>query len=233
MVLEGVRLVEEALAARVPIIGVASSPTLERAERGRELLQRLVEADIWVERLTDDELRALADTETPQGVLAVAEPATWALDAIEPAPDSRLLVLDQVQDPGNVGTIIRTAHALDAAGVILLPGTALHTHPKVLRAAMGSTFHLPVVRVPGAEVLGWLADHGVEVWVADAGGAAVHTVSADGAVALVVGNEGAGVSGAWRAAAAHTVSIPMRAGVESLNAAAAAAILLYEVARDR
>lgn len=162
----------------------------------------------------------------------MAEPVPWSLDAIVVGPSARMLVLDRVQDPGNVGTIIRTAHALGASGVVLLPGSALVTHPKVLRAAMGSTFHLPVVRTDREEVRAWLADHGVEVWVADTQGERVHGGSPRGPVAVVVGNEGAGVSDEWRAAAARLVSIPMASGVESLNAATAAAILLYEVARD-
>lgn len=232
VLLEGVRLVEEALAAGVTLAGAVVSPTLERTERGRDLLEGLDAAGIRIERITDRELRALADTDSPQGVVAVAEPGSWSLSDIDVAPTGRFLVLDQVQDPGNVGTIIRTAHALGAAGVILLPGSALPTHPKVLRAAMGSTFRVPVVRVSAEEVLAWLIRHHVEIWVADRAGESVQGVPTAELLALVVGNEGAGVSEAWRQAAVRTVSVPMQSEVESLNAAAAAAILLYEVSRD-
>ena len=232
VVLEGIRLLEEALAASAPLARVAVSPALERTERGRRLLDTIRARDIPVDPVTDDELQALSDTETPQGVIAVAGPVAWSLDQVATRPGA-VVLLDAVQDPGNVGTIVRTAHALGAAGVVLLPGCAGLSHPKVLRAAMGSTFRFPVLQAGTEAVRPWLGEHGIEVWVAAGDGEPVGPREPRGRVALVIGNEGAGVGDVWRNTAARTVTIPLADGVDSLNAAAAAAILLYEVGRDR
>jgi TrmH family RNA methyltransferase len=176
----------------------------------------------------------LADTEHPQGVVAVIEPRRWALDDIAAAPGSPVLVLDGVQDPGNVGTILRTALGLGAAGVVALKGTAELTNPKVVRGSMGALFRLPAVPGDVETYLSWAGERGIETWVTAADG----TVSEPGAarghrgvVGLVLGNEGAGVSPALQAAASRRVAIRLARGSESLNVAVAAAILLREVAR--
>jgi TrmH family RNA methyltransferase len=229
---EGVRLVEEALAAGVQVRAALVSPALEATPRGAALAASLRQRAPKFESLGDRALAELAATEHPQGVIVVIEPKRFALDDISLGKKGVVLVLDAVQDPGNVGTMIRTAHGLGAAGVITLPGTAELTNPKVLRASMGAAFRLPAVPAPADEALGWLAKNGAEIWAADAAGSQVPVARSPSPVALVVGNEGAGLSPQLLKAATRRVAIPLASGAESLNVGIAAGILLYEALRD-
>ncbi len=232
---EGVRLVEEALAAGISIRGAAVSPALESTTRGKSLKAALAERSIRLEEVSDADLEALADTEHPQGVAAVIEPRRWTLDEIRLIPGTTLLVLDAVQDPGNVGTMLRTALGFGATGLVALKGTADLTNPKVIRAAMGASFRLPAVSAAPDEFVAWGRLQRAEVWVADVSGDPPDRLPRRSAerspVALVVGNEGAGVSPPLETAADRRIAIPLARGVESLNVAVAAGILLYEVTR--
>jgi TrmH family RNA methyltransferase len=229
---EGVRLVEEVLAAGVPVRAALLSPALEATPRGATLAENLRAKAQRVEPIGDRELTRLAATEHPQGVIVVIEPRTWSLTDIKLDRKGVVLLLDAVQDPGNVGTMIRTAHGLGAAGVVCLTGTAEVTNPKVLRATMGAVFRIPVVAAGPEETLDFLAKHRAEVWAADARGQKVPVARRPSPVALVVGNEGAGLSPSLLEAAARRVGVPLVAGAESLNVGVAAGILLYEALRD-
>ena len=233
---EGVRLVEEALGTGISIPGAAVSPALESTTRGKALKAALRQRDIPVEEVTDDDLEALADTEHPQGVVAVVEPREWSLADIRLNPGSAALALDAVQDPGNVGTILRTALGLGATGVVALKGTAELTNPKVIRGGMGATFRLPAVAATAEELVAWARLQRAQIWLADPAGEPADGAPARSAdrppVVLVVGNEGAGVGAALEAAADRRIAIRQATGVESLNVAVAAGILLYEVTRD-
>jgi len=231
---EGVRLVEEALDAGLPLRGAAISPALEGTTRGKALKSALAQRQVRVEAVSDGELEDLAETEQPQGVVAVIEPRQWTLEDIAAAPGSPVLVLDGVQDPGNVGTMLRSALGLGAAGVVALKGTAELTNPKVVRGSMGALFRLPAVRADVEAYLAWAKARGIETWVAAADGTPIELGAEQGhraPVGLVVGNEGAGVSPTLAAAAGRRVAIRLAQGAESLNVAVAAAILLREVAR--
>jgi TrmH family RNA methyltransferase len=233
---EGVRLVEEALAARIPIRGAAVAPGLEGTPRGTALKSALERAGVRVETVSDAELEDLADTDQPQGVVAVIEPRAWRLEDLTPDPGRPVVVLDGVQDPGNVGTILRTTLGLGGAGVVALKGTADLHNAKVVRGSMGALFRLPAVAAEVTEYLAWAKASSVETWVTAADGEPLRRPGeARGPrprVALVLGNEGAGVGAALSAAAQRRVAIPLAPGAESLNVAVAAGILLYEVARD-
>ena len=232
---EGIRLVEEAIAAGIPLRGAAVSAALEGTTRGKALKLALAGRGVRMVEVAPAELDALADTEHPQGVVAVLEPRLWSLADLPTGPGSVILVLDAVQDPGNVGTMLRTALGLGAAGVVALKGTAELTNPKVLRGSMGAAFRLPTVSTDADALLAWAAERGVELWVAAADGAPLGARGARSArapLALVVGNEGAGVGDALAAGARRRVAIPLAPGAESLNVAVAAGILLYEVTRD-
>ena len=229
---EGVRLVEEALAARVPFRGAVVSPTLEGTARGKALEDALRAAGVPIAHVDDAALAELADTEHPQGIVAVVTPTAWTLDHVTLGHDGVIVVLDGVQDPGNVGTILRTAHGLGAAAVVALPGTAELTSPKTLRAGMGAFFRFPCVSSGADEFFAWASANHVETWATDSAGTPIASARRGGGpLALVLGNEGAGIGEAVRARAARQVAIPLRAGAESLNVAIAAAILLYEVRR--
>jgi TrmH family RNA methyltransferase len=233
---EGVRLVEEALAAGVTVTGAAVAPGLEGTDRGRALKAALVSRRVALDELDDRALAELADTEHPQGVIAVIEPKVWSFTDLtrHEARGTTILVLDGVQDPGNVGTILRSALALGAGGVIALPGTADLHNSKVLRGAMGAAFTLPNLHATDAEFLAWVGSSKVAVWATAMDGTPVDQAPRPkGPLALLLGNEGAGVRAELAARATARVSIPIAAGAESLNVAAAAAIFLWECSRAR
>ena len=214
---EGIRLVEEVVAARVPVRGAAISPALEGTPRGKALKAALTGAGVPLTEVTVAELDDLADTAQPQGVVAVIEPPAWTLQDLAPDAGSVTVALDGVQDPGNVGTILRTAHALGAAGLVALPGTAELTNPKVVRGSMGSLFHLRAVETSTQEFLEWVTGKGVEVWISAADGTPLaRSPSGSRArrppVALVLGNEGAGISSAIEAVGQRRVAIALAAG---------------------
>ncbi len=230
-VLEGIRLVEEALAADAAFRGLLVSPGLSRTARGVALREKLAAHAIPEQEIPDRELNELADTASPQGVVAVVEPRRWEWSDVVVRSESPVVVLDGLQDPGNVGTVIRTAHALGAAGVVVLRGSVLLTHPKMLRASMGATFRLPVMTVDRDDFASWAERGGVVVWAAAVDGLPVARLHRPERLAIVIGNEGAGVDPTVMTLAQKRVAIPLARGAESLNAAIAAAILLYEVVR--
>ena len=229
---EGVRLVEEALRARIGIRHAAVSPALEGTPRGAALKAALAAAGVPIAEMDDRALAGLADTEHPQGVIAVIEPPSWTLDRLTPRAGEVVVVLDGVQDPGNVGAIARTALGLGASGLIALKGTAELTNPKVLRGSMGALFRLPAVPATLEGFVAWARGAGVELWTTAPDGTPVGRAPRAGPIALLLGNEGAGVRPELAVAASRSVSVPLSGGVESLNVAVAAGILLYEVTRE-
>ena len=232
---EGVRLIEEALATGITLRGAVVGPALEGTTRGKALKAALERAGVPLLGVTDQELVELADTDHPQGIVVVIEPRAWSLADVPTRAGAVILVLDGVQDPGNVGTILRTALALGGAGVVALKGTAELHNPKVVRGSMGALFRLPAVSASETDFLPWAREHGVELWVTEAGAEAPGPRPAGAPhprpIALVLGSEGAGVGASLRAHAGRRVGVPLASGAESLNVAVAAGILLYEVRR--
>lgn len=229
---EGIRAVEDLAASPLPVRLAVAASSLGDTPRGQALMDALEGARVTVHLVADRALAALADTETPQGILAVAPIPRAGLDALrlgehDPAV---VLVLDAVQDPGNLGTLARTAEALGAVGLVALPGTVDPWNPKSVRAAMGSTFRLPVVEADWDELAPWLQANAVTTLAAVVGGEPLGEPRPRRA-ALVLGNEGAGVGDETRARAGRGVGIPLRGRAESLNVAAAGAILLHELLR--
>ena len=229
---------EEALAAGVPIRGALVSADLARTARGVALRAELGRHAVPVEDITERTFAKLADTDSPQGILAVIEPPAHAADALRVAKGGVILVIDGVQDPGNVGTLIRTAHALGAAGTIALRGTADVNSPKALRAAMGASFRHPIVSMDDNAFIAWVKQQGVTLWASASDGEPLHRAlkrngGKEAGVAVIVGNEGAGIRPHLNALSTQRVAIPLAQGAESLNVAVAAGILLYEVLRGR
>ena len=177
-------------------------------------------------------LETICDTRTPQGVCAAFEqPEPVALEALP----ERIVALDGVQDPGNLGTIWRTADAAGFQALLLGAGGADPLSPKVQRAAMGSGFRVPFCHAPElAESLIALRQRGYRVFASDLSGADFYArPDAGEKFVLVIGNEARGISDAVREAADCRVKLPMRGGAESLNAAVAAGIMMYELMRGR
>lgn len=230
VLVEGVRAVTEVLDAGKCVRFAVGAPRLRGGERSEGLLERLEAASIPVDWVDDGEVVALADTESPQGILVVVEEPE--ADLLQLAPGQRLLILDGVQDPGNLGTLIRAARAFDVEAVVALEGTVDPWNPKSVRAAAGASFHLPVVRESWDRCHRWLRERGVAILVADPAGTDVGEVRPEGGWALVIGNEGAGprreiLGGGWT-----LVAVPMSGGMESLNVGVAGAILLYALTGD-
>ncbi len=228
---EGVRLVEEALRAGIPLRGVLTGPALETTPRGRALATELRVQAIPHVILDAPTYASVASTEHSQGIVAVVALPTWTLTDIRWGTRGVVLLVDGVQDPGNLGGILRSAWGLGAAGVIVLSGTVDPTNPKVLRGGMGASFHLPVVSATLESATTWLATEQVELWVATADGEPIQELSPGARLAIAVGNEGVGGSAILQEHAARQVGIPLRGGVDSLNVAIASALLLYEVTR--
>jgi RNA methyltransferase, TrmH family len=177
----------------------------------------------------DREFASAAETDSPQGILALAEiPARHLLD-FTPPEAARIVVLDAVQDPGNVGTILRTASALGAAGVVAMPGTVDLWNAKVVRSAMGALFHSPAFMSTWNELDTFRERHSLVLWGTDANGTPLDRVRPPARLGVLVGNEGAGLSDDGRRRVAETVSIPIGSAVESLNVAVATGILLYQL----
>jgi len=218
---EGRKMVEEALASAFPVETV-----LVDAERADEFR---LPAAVPVVTMPAHVLAAVCDTKTPQGIAAVVH-MTQA-----PVKGSRLVALDGVQDPGNVGTIIRTADAAGFDGVLLSGQCADVFSPKVLRATMGSVFRMGVRttdNLPG--LLQTLRGEGVSVISSQLDGTPFYQREPVGdRFVLVIGSEGNGVTDEVKAVATHRVKLPMRGGAESLNAAVAAGIMMYELTRER
>jgi TrmH family RNA methyltransferase len=227
---EGVRCVEELMAASLRLRAVIVSPGISETERGKALLDLVrtaaPERHFQLEEVSESELASISDTESPQGILVIADQPERSFGNI--SPDGVVLVLDGVQDPGNVGTILRTAQALGVSATIALPGTVDLWNPKVVRSAMGALFTHNAFHASTADTLTFLAGIEMPIWATSAAGERIGKKSGDSGLAIVVGNEAAGVSRELVAAAARTVAIPIL-GVESLNVAVATGILLYAV----
>jgi TrmH family RNA methyltransferase len=226
---EGVRAVEELLRSPLTIRGALVAPQLGDAPRGAALLASLRDRGVDVAEVSPLDFASAAETESPQGVLAIAEiPAALAESLVLPAI-ARVVVLDGVQDPGNVGTILRTAVALGASAVLAMPGTVDLWNAKVVRSAMGAGFHVPAMACSWETLDGIRSRHDLVLWGADAGGIALDTLTPPARLALLVGNEGSGLSAEGRARADAIVALPIVHQVESLNVAVATGIFLYQL----
>jgi RNA methyltransferase, TrmH family len=238
VLVEGPRAISVALeaGARIRFVLLADDLPPELPAALSRALAATRAAGIEEVGLSAADLARHADTQTPQGILAVVEePAASLADLLAPAAHAALiLVLDRIQDPGNAGTLIRAAAAFGAVGVVALDGTVDPWNPKVVRSSAGEAFRLPVIRESWDAFDAWRRHHGVRLRVADAGGEDVRTFHAGRLApastelqALLIGNEGAGPRPEALASADSMLALPLAAGVESLNAAMAGSILLW------
>jgi len=227
--LEGPNLVREAVRAGLRI------ETVFAAEDQAALLDEFGLAPQTEILLTPRSVLSQAlMTETPQPVAALVEPRQWHWDDILASPAPLVLVLAGLQDPGNVGTILRSAEAFGASGVIALPGTVSVWNPKAVRASAGSVLRIPVMVVDERVALERIRAAGVRTLAtAVQGAASAMKTDLRGPVAMIIGNEGNGVPEALASQADGAITIPCPGPVESLNAAVAASVLLYETSRQR
>ena len=224
-VVEGVRLVEEAVKANWQFQFVLFSDGL--SERGKELVKTLTANQIEVEETSGDLLQNLSETETPQGILAVLPLSNL------PIPDSPNFVLipDQIRDPGNLGTLLRTAAAAGVQAALLPPETTDAFAPKVLRAGMGAHFRLPIHSMIWDEIREQIKD--LHIYLADMNGRTCWETDLRQPLALIIGGEAEGASEEARKLTAQKIAIPMPGNIESLNAGVAGSVLMFEVLRQR
>lgn len=230
-IVEGVRGVEELLRTSFTIKGVLSSARLASTPRGSALAAAIQTRGLAVEQVDEKDFASAADTDTPQGVLAIAGVPETRLADLPDTASLRLLVLDGVQDPGNAGTILRTAAALGATATLALPGTVDLWNSKVVRSGMGAHFHHPCLTGTWDELAEFREQRSLEIWAADVSGQPVRSTTPPQRLALIMGNEGSGLSSQARTRADRLVALPIASTVESLNVAVAAGILLYELNR--
>jgi len=224
-VVEGFKLLEEAVLCGSRIESVLV--TEEAQERCAGLLSNLSD-DVSVTMVSEQVLSSCSDAVTPQGILAVLSIPEQAV----PEATSFVVVLDQIQDPGNMGTLLRTARAAGVEAVLLTEGTVDPYNPKVVRAGMGAQLALSIIEVECAELPGMLA--GLKVWLADSGGGTPYDeVDWTRPAALVIGNEAHGSSPGVEKLSGGKVLIPMPGSAESLNAAVAGGVLMFEIVRQR
>jgi RNA methyltransferase, TrmH family len=222
---EGLHLIEEAVKSGLKLHTVF-------VRSGNEgLLEHLAVGSAEILIVTEDVFASAAMTEHPQGIAALVQAPEFTLNAIfDGIP--LVVVAGGLQDPGNLGTLVRSAEAFGATGLILLPGTVSLWNAKTLRASSGSAFRLPAIAMTADDAFAALRAHGVQVFA---------TVARDGSgepdlrgpAALLLGNEGAGLPDEWLAVADARVTIPCHGRVESLNAAVAGSVLLYDAMRQR
>jgi TrmH family RNA methyltransferase len=225
-VVEGTRLIEEVVRAGIKPALLLYTQAWAATPSGQRLLPSLRPAEEGDWLVSDAVLAACADTETPQGVLAVVP-----FVSLSPRP-GLILILDRLRDPGNLGTILRSAEAAGVGQVILAPGTVDLYNPKAVRGAMGAHFRLPVTSLNWPAITESVG--GGAVWLAEAAGdVAYDAVDWTQPAALIVGGEAAGAGEKASALARGRVCIPMAGGAESLNAAMAATVILFEAARQR
>src|SRR5271166_807977 len=228
---EGMNIVEEAIRSGLRLSAVFFAESAR--ERAHKLLPQL-SAHTEALLLPDEVFASAVPSETPQGIAALVLPKSFALDDMFSPPPALLVVTAGLQDPGNLGTIARSAEAFGVTGLLLGERTVSAWNWKAMRASAGSLFRLPTLKVELATTLGEIRDRGVRLLATSSHkGTPITEVDLRGPVALLIGGEGGGVPKDVLAQADETVAIPQSARVESLNAGVAASIILYEAQRQR
>ena len=233
--LEGLWAVRHAVDAGLDVEVAFVCHALVRGDETELVLARIAARGAPVVEVGERVLRRMVDRDGPDGVAAIARLPRRRLEDVAVAPSSRLLVADNVELAGNLGTVIRCADGAGASAVLLTERRVRLTHPLVVKASMGTLFTMPVVASPSRdEVLSWLRAHGVTIVAADPDAAVSYRDAPyAGPVAIVVGSERYGLAPFWRTNADAIVSIPMLGVADSLNVGHAAALLLYEALAHR
>ncbi len=226
--IEGDHLLEEALRSGI-------TPAIVFISERRELSHPFSRSTEIV-RLTEDAFASAAETRSPQGIAALIRPPAYRLENILDQPSPLILIAAGLQDPGNLGTLVRSAEAFGAAGVLTTPGTVSAWNQKALRASVGSIFRTAIVAVTQVDVT-QIQTRGIALMAAVGsegdGVQSVQAVDLTHSCAIMIGNEGVGLADEWLALATSRITIPCPGPVESLNAAVAGSLLLYEASRQR
>ncbi|MDD4571745.1 MAG: RNA methyltransferase [Clostridia bacterium] len=223
-IIEGMRNAKEVLGTDTKIAYCLYTEKLA----GDKLVKALMQQQIPCYDVKDSIFHSLSATRESQGIILAAKKNNWEIKQffVESA-GKNLAILDHIQDPGNLGTILRSAWAAGLGGIIVLANGVDIYNPKVVRAAMGALYHLPVTMITAEEAYFQLKQHDYEILVADANGEDYHEFKCAAKVAWLLGSEANGPEAFWRNKADFTLSIPMAKGVDSLNVAVAASILFF------
>ena len=225
-VVEGIRLIEEVFIANyVPELVIH---TTDLDQRGSLLLEQIKAQNISCEEVSESVFKNASDTESPQGILAVLPKIELP---ILPEPDF-VLIADEIRDPGNLGTLLRTARAAGVSAALLSPGTVDHFSPKVIRSAMGAHFSLSIRSLSWKEIQNYTKN--IKIFGTNmAQGARYWDADLHGPLGLIIGSEARGSGKQASLLAQEWIHIPMQGLTESLNASAAGAIIMYEIVRQR
>ncbi len=233
-IVEGVRAAEEALRAGVKIEIALIEPQLLDQQRAGKVIDRLRQQGVNAYAAVDNLLARAAATEHSQGIILAVHYPTDAYQRIDESKCDFLLIADNIADPGNLGTIIRSAEAAAVDGLILTGNCTDWTSPKVMRAAMGATLRLPIWVAKEKDALSLCRTRGVRLLLTAADGELLYWQEQLAKPhAYILGAEASGVGEFWRAAADTALKLPMAKGCESLNVAVAAAVLLYQTVQQR
>ncbi len=231
--IEGERLCEEALKSGLSLIVAFHSP--DPSPRSQRILASLHQQNCYTYETTPEAFEAVSDTVNSQGIIIIAQRPVWNFDQVITASSNLLMTFDAIQDPGNAGTILRTAEAAGVQGLTAIRGTTDCTSPKALRSAMGAAFRLPILaNLEAEQIIAACREHNITVAATASEGSLVYSDYDWRQPTMVIfGNEANGVKPEILAACDVRLNIPLQAPVESLNVASAAAIILFEAARQR
>lgn len=232
--IEGIRLVEEAIVKTYPIRDIVYTDELFNIKGGPEVFEKIQDHKNLT-YVPFNLFKEISDTENPQGIMAVVGFPNPSMEELFKSDKPIILILDEIQDPGNMGTIIRTADAFNIDGLIVSQGSVDIYNPKVVRSTMGSIFRMPVYYVedmPG--IVGELKSKGFEIYTTSLGETSyVYDVDFKGARGIIIGNEARGVSEELYSLAHGRIKIPILGQAESLNVAIASSVIMYEAIRQR
>ena len=233
-IIEGIKVVEEAINNNYPIKNIIYTDQLFKTKDGEDFFQRIKSLDNMV-YVAENIFKEISDTENPQGILGVAIYEYNNIKEIEVIKNPFLLLLDGVQDPGNMGTIIRTADAFNIDGIIITEGCVDPYNPKVVRATMGSIFRVPLYYISNtAENLTELKNQNIGIYSTSLNGSIpIYEANFKEGFVLSIGNESKGVSEEVFSLSDQLIKIPMPGMAESLNAGVAASIIMYEAMKQR
>lgn len=232
-IIEGIKTIEEAIESHYPLKHIVYTDYLLENQEGKNLFGKIEKREnlIYVPR---NLFKEISDTESPQGIIGISNIISRDIEEIYELENKSLLFLDALQDPGNMGTIIRTADAFSIGGIIIREGSVDPYNPKVIRATMGSIFRVPLYFTDGIEELKNLKSKGVKIYSTSLDGSMpIYKADFKEDFILSIGNESSGVSKEVLSLSNKLIKIPMTGKTESLNAAVAASIIMYEAMKGR
>ncbi|MBT9538189.1 MAG: RNA methyltransferase [Nitrospirae bacterium] len=233
-IVEGPHLIEMALASGNKISTAFFTDSFRAKKDGQKILREIKKKTDEIFQVTEQIMHKLADTETPQGIIAIASYDTKSLEEIKFKSTPLIVAIDGVQEPGNLGTIIRTSDAAGADAVVILKGTCDVFMQKTIRATAGSIFNIPIIYSSTDKFIDWLKSNGVMLLATALGSdKSIFDAGLKKPIAFVFGNEAHGVSNEIKRKADLILKIPIYGKAESLNVSASAAVCLYEAVRQR